>query len=177
MQLAKVSPDLLSSLNATMTTPLEPTPPNPASRQVKIISPVMAARAKRQGYYHQKSFSMAEGSLLATPKSSRVENSPHRRTSSMLVEPVAETTLGTPKSLVHSTSHSKLFQPTRPLERRSSSAHHHSRSVSMLDQRNGNLNAIRLEDLSSRKILHMSTSELKQLHQRSSSSPYEGFVL
>ena len=64
MQLAQVSPDLLSSLNATMTTPLEPTPKIAASaagRQVKILSPVVArAKRKEQNAYHSRSVSMLD---------------------------------------------------------------------------------------------------------------------
>ena len=64
------------------------------------------------------------------------------------------------------------------------------RSISLLDEQKLQTSAIRLEDLSSRKILHMSTSQLQQMirsvpdgaagsshHKRSSSTPYEGFVL
>ena len=197
MQLAKVSPDLLSSLNATMTTPLASETPTAvaaaaSSRQVKMISPVVA-RAKRKEHnssYHQKSFSMAESAFLGTPKSSRNEQKYppiHRRSASML-EPTAAAPEASSRSplLVLSkpqAPNSKcLLQPHRPLERRSSSAanhFNHSRSVSsVLDQRTERtISTIRLEDLPSRKILHMSTSQLKQMHQRSSSSPYEGFVL
>ena len=67
MQLAQVSPDLLSSLNATMTTPLDPTPKlgsglaASASRQVKILSPVVArAKRKEQNAYHSRSVSMLD---------------------------------------------------------------------------------------------------------------------
>ena len=200
MQLAKVSPDLLSSLNATMTTPLASETPTAAaaasaasSRQVKMISPVVA-RAKRKEHnsssYHQKSYSMAESAFLGTPKSSRNEHKYppiHRRSASML-EPTAAPEASSRSPLLvlsnpQATNSRMLLQPHRPLERRSSSAanhFNHSRSVSsMLDQRSERaISTIRLEDLPSRKILHMSTSQLKQMHhQRSSSSPYEGFVL
>ena len=63
MQLAQVSPDLLSSLNATMTTPLESTPKaaSSASKQVKIISPVVArTKRKEQNAYHSRSVSMLD---------------------------------------------------------------------------------------------------------------------
>ena len=63
------------------------------------------------------------------------------------------------------------------------------RSISLLDEQKLQTSAIKLEDLSSRRILHMSTSQLQQMirsvpdgaagssHKRSSSTPYEGFVL
>ena len=179
MQLAKVSPDLLSSLNATMTTPLEDNTPSSTSRQVKMLSPVVKARAQRkEQFYHQKSYSMAEnGACLATPKSSRIEpHYPpiHRHSASMLEQQQPESS--SPHQLVFS----KPLQPKRALGRRSSSAANYSRSVSMLDQTGPSERTVnfRLENLSSRQILHMSTSQLKQMnHQRSSSSPYEGFVM
>ena len=112
MQLATVSPDLLSSLqlsNATMTTPLESSTPVTATvafqkqSTVKMLSPVVKAKMREQsagGHHqlHQRSSSLVVQNsgcqaAASTPKSSNVRFTtgkvpPHRRSASVL-EPTA----------------------------------------------------------------------------------------
>ena len=200
MQLATVSPDLLSSLqlNSTMTTPLEANTPVAAFQKqssVKMLSPVVKAKMKEQ---HQRSSSLvAQNICPTTPKSSvrfttnDMRPHPHRRSASVLEPSASQNSIPQEPSLVHSRSNLRL-QPSI-LESRPSVSHH-SRSVSMLENSNRpptSVSAIQLKDLDSRKILNMSTSQLHHLanrkttpkqpvlyHQRSSSTPFnEGFVL
>jgi hypothetical protein len=213
MQLASFSPDLLKSLNATMTTPLSSTSPPSSSNNVRIMSPV--TRARERVSQHSKSKSLLVDytpSVMMTPKSSRLaphkkQPSPHQRSASMLdpgsilnnqiYPPSSSLVLSNPdlrqKNPIYSSQKpfstpQQLVQP--PLTRRTI-MNNHTRSVSMLEEQQRKPSALKLEDLPSRKLLHMSTSQLQHLvrsgpdgaatayplHKRSSSTPYEGFIL
>ena len=232
LQLAAASPDLLSSLNATLTTPLEASSTTPSS-DVKMLSPVMKATKLKDGH-HQRSSSLvadlSRNSPGATPRTTHSKfignRNPHRRSSSVL-DPKTSCNLvlssSNPRLLEPnlSSSNPRLLEPnlsgsnprlrehhlTTSNPRLLASSHNHTRSASMLESSvretpklsypnhapfSGEASAIRLEDLDSRKILNMSTSQLHRLasnqkmapkgvvsyhHQRSSSTPYEGFVL
>lgn len=189
-QLAAVSPELLASLNSTVMTPLDVTPAQQPMSKVKMLSPVVKAKNNNAAVRHTRSTSLlAQDTDSSTPKSRFVpiqqRNASHHRKSVSVLEPM------NPSSLV-------LPNPNPPPNSRLlSNPHHHSRSVSLLDNQRLTRSpsavgsAIRLEDLDSRKILNMSTSQLHQLagsrkmapkgvsyhHKRSSSTPYEGFVL
>merc|ERR1719273_3023249 len=149
-----------------------------------------------QQQHHQRSLSLVNQNCPTTPKSSvrftttsHVLRQPHRGSASVLEPSTASQnsiSLQEPPSLVLSPSISE----TRP-----HTAHHHSRSVSMLESSNRpappSVSGLQLKNLDSRKILNMSTSQLHHLaswkinpkqsvpyHQRSSSTPFnEGFVL
>ncbi len=210
LQLASVSPELMASLNATMTTPLETSTLAQNSSSVKMISPVVRAKLKDGNSPHQRSVSLLadvshqqQQQQQSTPKTTgrfqgHKQGGHYAHGKSMSV---SQTPPCKQKSLVLSNSHLKL--PNSHAKLSSNSSHYqHSRSVSMLESHQGmlsaanyatpkasNISAIRLEDLGSRKILNMSTSQLHHLagkkmtprgasyHQRSSSTPYEGFVL
>lgn len=183
LQLAAFSPDLLGSLNSTLTTPLSTSP----ASLIKIMPPV--TRGKTKGHNHQKSRSLLFENSLSSATPQMMHNNfatPHRRSSSML-----DPAYGQAPSLVLSSNN--LYQPSSqkqqqaPAHYYSKNAVQHSRSVSMLDEPKllqNKASAIKLENLSSRKVLNMSTSQLQHLaatnrisHKRSSSTPYEGFVL
>ena len=254
MQLAAASPDLLASLNSTMTTPLNSTPSIATPNNVKMLSPVVKAKLK-EGHQHQRSTSMLVESAYnrvspsLTPKTSskfitNAGRNPHRRSVSVLdpsnvnIGPSNTPTSASASHLVLSNPNLRLLaaevgQNSHREGHRQQS--HHTRSTSMLEGHYqatassrlkipsmdfsvasplqpdyhaspmppssrpvgagiSEASAIRLEDLDSRKILNMSTSQLHRLaanqsrmapkgasastyHQRSSSTPYEGFVL
>ena len=151
------------------------------------MSPVVKAKARSQGHgHHQKSHSVIDQSLLTrTPKELYSSNSnaatPHRRSASML-DPFL---VNSNPNLKRTTSHIQPLYQKKPLQR-VQSQNPHSRSFSLLDEQKLQASAIKLEDLNSRKILHMSTSQLQQMirsgpdgaaastsvsHKRSSSTP------